>query len=114
MSSRLHGHTILITGASSGIGRSTALEFARTSPSSLRLILTARRLPALHQLAAEIKHEVGNGVKIHVAELDMTDFRAIDRFVENLPEEFRGVDCLVNNAYVSLFFLLFEREFGVR
>jgi len=104
ISSRLQGHTILITGASSGIGRSTALEFARTSPSSLSLILTARRLPALQQLASQINHEVGDGVKIHVAELDMTDFPAINKFVESLPEKFRGVDCLINNACVVFTF----------
>ena len=43
----LTGKTIVITVASSGIGRSTAIEFARSSPQSLRLILTARRLDVL-------------------------------------------------------------------
>src|SRR5213083_3481380 len=62
MGKRLEGKTILITGASVGIGRSTALEFARTSPKSLKLILTARRIDALKQVEQEIKDEIGDGV----------------------------------------------------
>lgn len=41
----LSSKTILITGASSGIGRSTALEFARASPQDLKLIITAKSRP---------------------------------------------------------------------
>jgi len=47
---RLAGKTILVTGASSGIGKSTALEFARTQPDDLKLILTARREDALKEV----------------------------------------------------------------
>src|SRR4029434_9711441 len=62
---RLAGKTVVVTGASSGIGRSTALEFARTAPSNdLRLILTARRIDSLKELADQIKSEVGDGVKV--------------------------------------------------
>lgn len=50
----LHGKTVLTTGASSGIGRSCAFEFARTCPHSLNLILTARRVDRLHSIAAQI------------------------------------------------------------
>ena len=60
---RLEGKTILITGASSGIGKSTAQEFARTAPKNLKLILTARRIDSLKQLAADINKEVGEGVQ---------------------------------------------------
>jgi hypothetical protein len=106
ISQRLSGKTILITGASSGIGRATALEFARTSPSSLRLILTARRLDALEKLAKEIKEEVGDGVKVLPVKLDVSDAGEIKSFVGGLGErnggEWGGVDVLVNNAYVSL------------
>ncbi|CEL05624.1 Putative NADP-dependent L-serine/L-allo-threonine dehydrogenase ydfG [Aspergillus calidoustus] len=96
-SQRLTGKTILITGASSGIGRSTALEFARTSPSNLKLILTARRIDRLQALAAEITKEAP-GVKVHPVQLDVSNADEVRRFVAALPEQFREVDVLVNNA----------------
>ena len=78
---RLAGKTVLITGASSGIGRSTAQEFARTSPNDLRLILTARRVDELEQLAKEIADEVGAGVKVLPVKLDISDPAAVRTFV---------------------------------
>jgi 3-hydroxy acid dehydrogenase/malonic semialdehyde reductase len=102
VSARLQGKTILITGASSGIGRSIAKEFARTAPQNLRLILTARRLDKLHELAHEIRQELGDGVKLHSVKLDVSKPEQVSRFVEDLPEEFKGINVLVNNAFVSL------------
>jgi 3-hydroxy acid dehydrogenase/malonic semialdehyde reductase len=104
-SQRLAGKTILITGASSGIGRSTALEFARTSPSNLKLILTARRIDRLQELAAEITKEAP-GVKVHPVQLDVSNADEVRGFVAALPEQFREVDVLVNNAYVHHCYLL--------
>lgn len=98
MAKRLEGKTILITGASSGIGRSTAKEFARTSPNNLKIIVTARRLEALNELAAEIKAEVGDGVKVHPVKLDVSNPEEIKKLVPSLPEEFKDIDVLVNNA----------------
>jgi 3-hydroxy acid dehydrogenase/malonic semialdehyde reductase len=100
LSTNLSNKTILITGSSSGIGRSTALEFARSSPQSLKLILTARRIDRLHSLASDIRAEVGYGVQICVRQLDVSKPEEVERLVEGLPEEFRSVDVLVNNAYV--------------
>ena len=99
---RLHGKTILITGASSGIGRSTALEFARTNPSGdLRLIITARRKESLEELAAQIRDETKDGVKVLPVQLDVSKAEEIRGFVGGLPEEWRDIHVLVNNAYVS-------------
>ncbi|KAK0121887.1 hypothetical protein ONS95_010165 [Cadophora gregata] len=98
----LVGKTILITGASSGIGRSTAFEFARCSPQSLRLILTARRIEVLKKVAAEINAEVGNEVKILSVQLDVSRPEDIHGFLEKLPEEWRDIDVLVNNAGLAL------------
>lgn len=107
MAKRLEGKTVLITGASSGIGYSTAKEFARTSPANLKLIVTARRLPALQKLQEEIKAEVGDGVKVLPVQLDVSKPEEITKFVKELPEEFKDVDVLVNNALVDLPFSLF-------
>lgn len=98
MSKRLSGKTIVITGASSGIGRSCAMEFAKTSPDDLKLILTARRADVLKEVAEEINKEVGKGVKVLPVQLDVSNPDDIRQFVGKLPEEFKDIDVLVNNA----------------
>ncbi len=98
MSKRLEGKTIIITGASSGIGKSTAIEFARTAPKNLKLVLTARRVDKLKELAEQIKTEVGDGVKVLPVRLDISNPDEVRGFVGALPEEFREIDVLVNNA----------------
>lgn len=95
---RLEGKTIVITGASSGIGRSTAFEFARTAPKNLKLVLTARRVDTLRQIADDIVKEVGDGVKVLPVKLDVSVPEEVRGFVAGLPEEFRDIDVLVNNA----------------
>lgn len=101
VSKRLEGKTVLITGASSGIGRSTALEFARTSPQHLKLILTARRIDRLQELATGITKEFP-GVKVHPVQLDVSNPEEVRGLLSSLPAEFKEVDVLVNNAYVFL------------
>lgn len=95
---RLSGKTIIITGASSGIGRSTAFEFARASPKGLKLILAARRSDALRSIADEIKKEVGEQVEVLPVQLDVSNREEVRNFVPSLPEDFKAVDILVNNA----------------
>ena len=98
MSKRLEGKTVLITGASSGIGRSVAQEFARTSPKDLKIVLTARRIDTLREVAEEIKKEVGEGVKVFPVKLDISKPDEVANLIPNLPEEFQDIDVLVNNA----------------
>ncbi|KAF2790895.1 NAD(P)-binding protein [Melanomma pulvis-pyrius CBS 109.77] len=97
MAARLKGKTILITGASSGIGKSTALEFAKTQPEDLKLILTARRIDTLKEIATEIGKQAP-GVKVLPVKLDVSVPEEVSAFVGGLPQEFREVDVLVNNA----------------
>lgn len=96
---RLQDKTVLITGASSGIGKSTAFEFARTAPQNgLKLVLTARRVDTLKQIAADIESETSGGVKVLPVGLDVSNPDAVRAFVPSLPAEFASIDVLVNNA----------------
>lgn len=74
------------------------MEFARTSPKSLKLILTARRVDNLKQLAEDIKKEVGEGVQVLPIKLDVSKPDEVRGFVDSLPAEFKEIDVLVNNA----------------
>ncbi|KAF8545210.1 hypothetical protein BDD12DRAFT_812422 [Trichophaea hybrida] len=85
--SRLTNKTILITGASSGIGRSTAYEFSRASP-DIRLILTARRIDTLRTIAADLETSSGGRTKVLPIRFDVSDS----------SEEWRDIHVLVNNA----------------
>jgi len=98
MTKRLEGKTVLITGASSGIGRATAVEFARTAPKNLKLVLTARRIDTLKEVAEQITKEVGAGVKVLPVKLDVSNPDEVRGFVDSLPAEFKEIDVLVNNA----------------
>lgn len=74
------------------------MEFARTSPKSLKLILTARRIDNLKKLAEQIKNEVGEGVQVLPIKLDVSKPDEVRGFVDSLPKEFKDIDVLVNNA----------------
>ncbi|GAA5850369.1 hypothetical protein JCM8547_001849 [Rhodosporidiobolus lusitaniae] len=99
-SARLVGRTVLVTGASGGIGAAAAILFARAGTN---LILTARRQAQLDEVAALAKkaHEegqTGKGGKIVTLTLDMTDRKAVQGILERIPSELREVDILLNNA----------------
>ncbi len=81
--------TVFITGATAGIGAATARRFAGDG---WRVIGTGRRAERLTGLA----HELGD--RFHAVTFDMRDPQEIRLAVETLPEEWRGVDLLINNA----------------
>jgi len=85
--------TVFITGASAGIGEAVARRMAKRGA---RLVLAARRRDRLEALAAEL------GVPCHVAAFDVRDASAAARAVADLPEEFRAITVLVNNAGLAL------------
>ena len=74
------------------------MEFARTSPKNLKLILTARRFDALKQIVDDIRNEVGEGVRVLPVKLDVSKPHEIKSFVDQLPPDFKEIDILVNNA----------------
>ena len=81
--------TVFVTGASSGIGRACAEQFAAAGA---RLLLCARRRERLDELAASLDTEV------HTFVLDVRDRAAVQSALSDLPEAWRDVDVLVNNA----------------
>ena len=86
----------LITGASSGIGAACARSFAAEG---VRLILAARRRERLDGLAEQLKGELA--ADIHVVEMDVRDREAVNAAIEGLPETWRAIDLLINNAGLS-------------
>jgi 3-hydroxy acid dehydrogenase / malonic semialdehyde reductase len=96
MASRLSKKTVLITGASSGIGRSTALEFVKTAP-DVRLILAARRMDKLEELKKDVL-QVSEKAEVNLQSLDVSSAADIKRFWGELKDDWKDVDVLVNNA----------------
>jgi len=92
----LKGQIVFVTGASAGIGRATSLAFAREG---VRLLLAARRMDRLEAVAQEAK--AAGAEAVHAVELDVRNRAAVERVVAGLPEAWRGIDVLVNNAGLS-------------
>ncbi len=91
--SSLKDKIVFITGASSGIGKATALAFAKEGA---RVIITARRLERLQELSNEIKNKYK--AEVLPLKLDVTKKDEVKGVIENLPEEWREIDILINNA----------------
>jgi 3-hydroxy acid dehydrogenase/malonic semialdehyde reductase len=85
--------TILVTGATAGFGDAFARRFIRDGH---RVIATGRRAERLESLRAEL------GDRVHIAAFDMRDAQAVAGFVAGLPEGWRDIDVLVNNAGLAL------------
>lgn len=90
---KLAGQISFVTGASSGIGRATAIALASEGA---RLILAARRVDRLEALAVELRTRFA--IDTFVGALDVRNASDVEAFVTSLPEEWRAIDILVNNA----------------
>ena len=83
--------TALITGASSGIGHATAVEFAKHG---INLILCGRRQERL----AALKKQLESQVAVHTLPFDVRDKDQVFSAIASLPEGFKTIDILINNA----------------
>lgn len=92
MSRRFEGKTVIVTGASSGIGEATAYRFAREGA---EVVLVARTADALERIASSIAAEGGIAL---AAPMDVTDAGACASMLETAEAQFGQIDVLVNNA----------------
>jgi len=92
----LKGKIVLVTGAGSGIGRSTAIAFAREGS---RLLVCARNLEPLEELRQTLIS--AGAAAVHVFSLDVQKRVEVEAAIAGLPAEWREIDVLVNNAGLS-------------
>ena len=90
----IQGKVVIVTGASSGIGEATALEFGREGA---RVVLAARRVDRLEALARQI-HSLGTGAETLVVESDVSKLEDIQALIDQTLTRFGRIDVLVNNA----------------
>ena len=88
-----NGMTVMITGATSGIGRATAEVFAKNG---YRLILTGRRNDRLEDIKTTFETTYNN--RIQILNFDVRSLEGIKNAVNTLEEDFKHVDILINNA----------------
>jgi short-subunit dehydrogenase len=92
----VNGRAVMITGASSGIGKAAALEIGEAGGT---MLLVARRADQLQEVADEIE---GRGGVAYVHRCDLSDTDDIDRMAAEVLEQHETVDVLVNNAGKSI------------
>jgi serine 3-dehydrogenase len=92
----LSKQTVLVTGASSGIGEACAEAFAAAGA---RLLICARRVERVTALALQLQEKYG--VEVHAFGLDVRDCAATQAALESLPAVWQPIDILVNNAGLS-------------
>ena len=88
---------ICITGASSGFGEACAFKF---SENHYDLIIAGRREEKLNSLKETLEKKFGN--RVHVLRLDVSDRTAVESAFKSLPDEWKKIDLLLNNAGLAL------------
>jgi NAD(P)-dependent dehydrogenase (short-subunit alcohol dehydrogenase family) len=104
---RIRNSVVVITGASSGIGRATALAFARKGA---RLAITARREEKLEEVARECAEQ---GAECLAITCDITDEQDVQALADEVFDEFGGIDVWVNNAGTTAFGRIDEMPYAV-
>jgi len=97
MSRQIANKVIIITGASTGIGRETALLLGREGA---RLVLVARREALLQEIRKQVEASGGNALCLP---LDLTDSANVERMIVVALEHFGRIDVLINNAGFGFF-----------
>lgn len=97
LENRIKGKTVLITGASSGIGLSCAKLFAKYGAN---LILAARRFDRLEAIKDDLENNYQANTFIY--ELDVTKADDVAKFLESIPDNFKEINILINNAGLAL------------
>jgi NAD(P)-dependent dehydrogenase (short-subunit alcohol dehydrogenase family) len=92
----LAGQTALVTGASGGLGKETALALADVG---CDVVIAARNLPALDDVAAAVERK---GRRCLAVKTDVTSAADVRRMVDRALEQFQTIDILVNNAGVAV------------
>jgi hypothetical protein len=87
----------LITGATSGIGRATALTLSKNN---FDVIITGRRNELLEDLKKEIQNLTSE--KVYTLNFDVRNKDEVDKAIDSLPEEWKDIDVLVNNAGLAV------------
>ena len=106
MTRPLRTQVVVITGASSGIGREAALQFARRGA---RITAIARGRQALETLAAEIERIGG---EVHTVAGDVADWPTVERAAAETVERYGRIDTWVNNAAVSVYATIDQLDVG--
>jgi 3-hydroxy acid dehydrogenase / malonic semialdehyde reductase len=88
---------IMVTGATSGFGRATAVQFAGKG---YDIIITGRRKEKLDELEKELLST--RGFKVISLNFDVRNREEVASVISNLPEEWKGIDILVNNAGLAV------------
>jgi 3-hydroxy acid dehydrogenase/malonic semialdehyde reductase len=91
------GKIVLVTGATSGFGKAIAEKFGAAG---WDVIATGRRRDRLELLSKELKDKYGTNS--HQLELDVQDREAVATAITDLPEKWKGIDLLINNAGLAL------------
>lgn len=88
---------VLITGATSGIGKACAIRFAENN---FDVIITGRRKDRLDKLSEDLKLKYG--INVLSLNFDIRDRSIVERCINDLPEEWKRIDVLVNNAGLAV------------
>ncbi|KAK3774021.1 hypothetical protein RRG08_030103 [Elysia crispata] len=91
---RMDGKTVLITGATSGIGKATALELAKRNA---RVLLTGREKTKVDAVARTIRKKTGNQ-QVNALVLDLANLRNIREFARSFIKDEKSLHVLINNA----------------